>query len=344
MRRKHMKVFISWSGNISWKVAVIFRDWLPSVIQSLEPYVSSEDIDKGARWSTDIAKELEDSTFGILCVTKENLEAPWLSFEAGALSKTMEKSFVTPFLFDIKRSEVQGPILQFQSTIFYKDDIKKMVQTLNKACGDAGISEQRLDKSFEVWYPTLEKELTELRNESSSTNEETTPEDVSHSSEILEEILELSRDNQKLLRSPDSKLYDDIEKVKESLERLSIKNDMLYDRKRMSRKYSSMFFDEIMHMSGKRSSYAFLMTLSLLKEDFPWIYDMGKELIDILKNESNPEEKSIAIREFRDMVDFTFSHPMMRDIFGRNKDSIMFMKELPYSLMRYLDEISEQYN
>ena len=136
----------------------------------------------------------------------------------------------------------------------------------------------------------------------------------------------------------------DIEKVKESLERLSIKNDMLYDRKRMSRKYSSMFFDEIMHMSGKRSSYAFLMTLSLLKEDFPWIYDMGKELIDILKNENNPEEKSIAIREFRDMVDFTFSHPMMRDIFGRNKDSIMFMKELPYSLMRYLDEISEQYN
>lgn len=29
MRRKHMKVFISWSGNVSWKVAVIFRDWLP---------------------------------------------------------------------------------------------------------------------------------------------------------------------------------------------------------------------------------------------------------------------------------------------------------------------------
>lgn len=339
-----MKVFISWSGNVSWKVAVTFRDWLPSVIQSLEPYVSSEDIDKGARWSTDIAKELEDSTFGILCVTKENLEAPWLSFEAGALSKTMEKSFVTPFLFDIKRSEVQGPILQFQSTIFQKDDIKKMVQTLNKACGDTGISEQRLDKSFDVWYPTLEKELIELRDESSNKNDDVSPEDVNHSSEILEEILELSRDNQKLLRNPDAKLYNDMEKIKDSLERISMRNEMAFERKRMSRKYSSMFFDEIMHMSGKHSSYAFLMTLSLLKEDFPWIYDMGKELIDILKSENNPDEKSIAIREFRDMVDFTFSHPMMRDIFGRTKDSIMFMKELPYSLMRYLDEISEQYN
>jgi hypothetical protein len=110
-----MKVFLSWSGHKSHKIAIVLRDWFPSVIQSIAPYVSSEDIDKGARWSTDIAKELEDSTFGILCVTKENINAPWLTFEAGALSKTIEKSFVCPFLFDIKRSEVDGPILQFQS-------------------------------------------------------------------------------------------------------------------------------------------------------------------------------------------------------------------------------------
>ena len=159
-----MRVFISWSGNKSHKVALVFRDWLPSVIQSIEPYVSSEDIDKGARWSTDIAKELENSTFGILCVTKDNLEAPWLSFEAGALSKTMDKAFVSPFLFDIKRSEVNGPILQFQSTIFQKEDLKKLVTTLNKACGENCIPESRLEKAFEVWFPTLETELNKIKD------------------------------------------------------------------------------------------------------------------------------------------------------------------------------------
>ena len=91
-----MKVFISWSGAISHQVALVLREWLPSVIQAVEPYVSSEDIDKGARWTTDISKELEASQYGILCVTPENIEAPWLNFEAGALSKTIDKSRVCP--------------------------------------------------------------------------------------------------------------------------------------------------------------------------------------------------------------------------------------------------------
>lgn len=161
-----MKVFLSWSGEISHKVAIVFRDWLPSVIQALEPYVSSEDIDKGARWSTDIAEELENSTFGILCVTKENIETPWLNFEAGALSKSMNKSYVSPFLFDIKRSEVNGPILQFQSTIFEKEDIKKLILTLNKACGESLLSEERITKTFDVWYPSLEEQLKIINTQS----------------------------------------------------------------------------------------------------------------------------------------------------------------------------------
>lgn len=338
-----MKVFISWSGETSLKVAQIFREWLPSVMQSIEPYVSSEDIDKGARWSTDIAKELEDSTFGILCVTKDNLEAPWLSFEAGALSKTMEKAFVNPFLFDIKRSEVQGPILQFQSTIFEKEDIRRMVRTLNKASGEASITEVRLDKSFDVWYPTLEAELNKLKNESTEKRDGAKVKRNSVESEILEEILELSRDNQRLLRTPDEKTYAEIERIKEILDAISSKDEIYREQKRRQRKYSTVLLEEIVHMNSGKSSYGFLMTLSLVKEDFPWIYDMGKELVEIFDNSKSIEQKTMAIRDFRQMIDFTFEHFAMREFVGKNKDSIMFIKELPYVLTRYLDELSTRY-
>lgn len=91
-----VKVFLSWSGELSHKLACAFRDWLPSVLQSIVPYVSSEDIDKGARWSTDIAQELELSAFGILLITKENLNAPWINFEAGARGLARSDTSTTP--------------------------------------------------------------------------------------------------------------------------------------------------------------------------------------------------------------------------------------------------------
>lgn len=339
-----MKVFISWSRTKSHKVGLVFRDWLPSVIQSLEPYVSSEDIDKGARWSSDIAKELEDSSFGILCVTKENIEAPWLSFEAGALSKSMDKSFVSPFLFDIKRSEVNGPILQFQSTIFQKEDIRKLLHTLNKACGESCISEERLNKAFDVWYPTLENELNNIKNET-EINENDTSSKISeiHSSEILEEILDLSRENQKLLRSPDTKVIDSIEMLNNKIE----KSLMLYEKRidfennYVPNKYKRMFLDEFIHtiLPECNDIYGILVMLSFYKEDFPWLYYMGKELVDVLQSETNPQKKRTYIRDFRKMLEFTCEHPLMREMSNRRKENLMIIRELPYMLIKILDEI-----
>jgi hypothetical protein len=338
-----MKVFISWSGNKSHKVALVFRDWFPSVIQSIEPYVSSEDIDKGARWSTDIAKELENSTFGILCVTKENLEAPWLSFEAGALSKTMDKSFVSPFLFDIKRSEVNGPILQFQSTIFQKEDIKKLINTLNKACGETSLTDTRLEEAFDVWYPTLENKLNNLKGVVDETDDKKEKEEaVLHSSEILEEILDLSRNNQKLLRNPDMKISESLEDIRRIIQEQQVLMEETHemDIRRMSRKLHPMFIEELMHISIKegKSHYGFLVALSFFKTDFPWIYDTGKELLDLIKSNISRDAKIEAVNEFKDMLEFTFQHPMMRDIYRYKKEYHIYMKELPYMLLRYIDE------
>ncbi len=199
-----MKVFISWSGEESHKVGLALREWLPSVIQTIEPYVSSEDIDKGTRWSTDIAGELDESAFGILCVTKQNLNAPWLNFEAGALGKSVDKSKVCPLLFRIKRSEVSGPILQFQSTVVEQEDIYKLLKSINSTCGSDAIPEARLEKAFNVWWPSLEEELAKIPTQEAQPPAKKEPENPTE--KILEELLQLSRNSQMILRNPEELL------------------------------------------------------------------------------------------------------------------------------------------
>lgn len=320
-------------------MALVFRDWLPSVIQEITPYVSSEDIDKGARWSSDIAKELEDSTFGVLCVTRENINAPWLTFEAGALSKTMDKAFVSPFLFDIKRSEVDGPILQFQSTIFEKEDIQKLVKTLNKACGDSGLTEERLGKAFNVWYPTLERELKAIPNAEGLAQDSVDSINGGMPShhDILEEILELSRSNQKLIRNPDgafgAQLEETKQAVKEVLSRVERADSIVA---RRSRRIHPMMVDELIHTSSRDGGgyIGLQMSLALVRSDFPWIYEAGMEVIKIFKSRASKGDKSDALEGFYRILNLSFEHPMMRDQFSGSKDLYMVSKELPHIFMR----------
>ena len=68
-----MKVLISWSGELSHRVALLLRESLPMFIQVVEPWVSSEDIARGTLWRTELASELAQGSTGILCITRENV-------------------------------------------------------------------------------------------------------------------------------------------------------------------------------------------------------------------------------------------------------------------------------
>jgi len=203
-----MKVFLSWSGKLSHKIAIELREWLPFVIQSVQPYVSSEDIDKGSRWSIDIAKELEDSSFGILCVTPQNLEAPWLNFEAGALSKAFNTSNVSPFLFGLKPSDLKNsPLLQFQSTLYEKKDLLKLIISINNALGKEKLDETKLKATFDMWFTNLKGKLDAYLEEANEGEiKEQDNKIVNQSNEAVEEILELTREQFKILRNPEALL------------------------------------------------------------------------------------------------------------------------------------------
>lgn len=183
-----MKVFISWSGQRSAAVADALRYWLQKVIQALEPWMSADDIEKGTRWRSGLASELEQSSVGIICLTRENLDSTWIHFEAGALSKQQQNTFVCTFLFDLEPTDVREPLAQFQATRATKDDLRKLIFTINNTLGDSKLQEAELGETFEVWWPRLEHRLNTIP---AQTSESVEP--IRQDREILEEILELVR-------------------------------------------------------------------------------------------------------------------------------------------------------
>ena len=141
-----MEVFISWSGLRSERVAVALHDWLPSVIQSVHPFMSASDIDKGSRWPNELATHLNDAQFGLICLTPENLEAPWLLFEAGALSKSIENSRVVPYLYGVSQAQLQGPLAQFQAAAADKSSTLDILKSINETLEGDALDQARLGR------------------------------------------------------------------------------------------------------------------------------------------------------------------------------------------------------
>jgi len=184
-----MLVFISWSGQKSKAVAEALKNWLAQVIQAVDPWLSA-DIEKGVRWNPELSEKLENSKIGIVCLTKENLDSKWILFEAGALSK-VKTAHVCTLLLDISYADIEQPLSQFQHTSVSKEEIRKLVETINNSVhreGERGIRKEYFDDIFNTNWPQLEKKLADIKGSKDTQSYTTRPD-----RKILEEILALLR-------------------------------------------------------------------------------------------------------------------------------------------------------
>lgn len=200
-----MKIFISWSGELSKKIAISIKTWLSQCIQSVEVFVSNDDIEKGDNWSVKLNDELAKTNYGIVCLTSENISAPWIHFEAGALSKLVD-SRVSTVAVDVQFAEIKGPLSSFQNTKLEKDDMHRLLKSINKNIKDNGeksLSEEILDSSFNAFWDTFDKEVKSHLEESKKTfsNKKTT-QSKELQQKALEELLQLIRSQNSTLNDP----------------------------------------------------------------------------------------------------------------------------------------------
>jgi TIR domain len=188
-----MKIFISWSGSPSKQIAEVFHEWIPSVVQSVVPFLSSADTQKGARWAGELAQQLEHTDFGILCITPANVDAPWINFEAGALSKVVDTARVSPVLFGLQPSDITNPLVQFQCTAYDHDDLLNLFRSINGA-SENGLDAVKLENAFEMWWPNFDAKIVDVLK-----NSKHTAAPRRHPDDMIVEILALAREHQKAI-------------------------------------------------------------------------------------------------------------------------------------------------
>lgn len=159
-----LRIFLGWSGDRSRLLAEALADALPNMLQTCAPWMST-DIPKGERWSDAVGERLADYNVGLICVTPENVNSPWLLFEAGALSKALGRARVCPVLLGVEPADLIGPLAQFQATVVDREDLLRLVEALNGSLGEEQVATQVVRHAFSREWPRLRERIKKLAAE-----------------------------------------------------------------------------------------------------------------------------------------------------------------------------------
>lgn len=160
----------------------------------MDVFYSPNDIGKGENWSNRLSQELEECNFGIICLTPENVAAPWIHFEAGSLAKSMN-SRLSSIMLGVNPSDIKGPLSRFQNTKFERTDFFKLIQAINDS-SDRPLPPNTLVKIFNIMWIELEKEVQPIikKYENAPTQADVQLSDHDAIQEILRIIREKSND------------------------------------------------------------------------------------------------------------------------------------------------------
>ena len=151
-----MAIFICWSGDESKQFAEDTRSFLNQVLPGVTFFLSS-DIEKGDLWFNALTSNLHEAKAGVVCLTPQNLESPWMHFEVGALFSRREQQRIFVYTHGVRPEELKGPFGHFQSSSTTNHSTRKMVTSIAKLYEK---TEFHPDK-FDIHWPDFDAKLAQ---------------------------------------------------------------------------------------------------------------------------------------------------------------------------------------
>lgn len=147
-------IFLSWSKELSLKLAKRTASLLEDVFETDDIFwISTKGIENGEFISSSIKEGLNKCDNAILFLTIDNINNPWINFEAGAIAYKSSNAHIWPFAFnlDLNGDFSYSPFASRQATKFNKEDILKLLNAIYKVEKDCiSISKEKVDENMSL--------------------------------------------------------------------------------------------------------------------------------------------------------------------------------------------------
>ena len=258
--------------------------------------------------------KIDEASEVVCLLTQRSFERPWILYEAGVAKGKLDKK-VIGIAFGITHSVAfTGPFAQFQNNDGSIEAITKLVLDLVRKVPNTDPPQALVEQLVQSFHKKANEIVAEYQIQTEVTDKETSENTV-------------------------AKLFEEVKVMFENLPS-KIENRIDPDHRRKRRKLHPFMFEEIMHMGIEmRDTYlAFLMLISVYKDDLPWFYEVGLETYRGLKAAKTSTEKEKLISNFGRATEM-LSHPALREIYGKNDDMYFFMNESRHMMHKILDRL-----
>jgi hypothetical protein len=279
-------------------------------------------IEYGQEWYRAIMQKLDDATDVVALLTTHSVNRPWILYEAGvAKGKLSANDRVLGIALGISLDEAAtGPFAQFQNSPDEEDAITGLVLQLIRRHPQAAPRDEAVRRQVQAFRQAV---VTLLKERKTEPTQPVARVDETSVAKFFEEIKVLVRD------VPDRVAGE-------------LGGDSRMRRMRRRRRFHPMMFEELFHHpmfldSPDQAGLPVLMMFSLLRDDYPWLYELGIQLYRAIDS-GNPKAIERARRTVVNTIEMTQQGPFMHEMMGgpEDEEAMMALQHLVRSIDRYI--------
>ena len=246
----------------------------------------SQGIEYGTEWYPELMKRLSTASDVVCLLTQRSVERPWILYEAG-VAKGKLGTLVFGIALGIPLSRAAtGPFAQFQNCEAKEDDLTKLVMQLVDRIPNSEPDREAIAMQVRSFLEKVKSALDKLDERS---DKEPQPAiDETSVAKLFEEV---------------KVMFQDLPSRIESL-------DPFHHRKRG--RLHPMLIQEILAESNLDDPTALLVVLGILRNDFPWLYEIGVEAHRAIIG-GNPAQVGKAGESLQRALELMFHGPISRE-------------------------------